>query len=57
MPSENWKNNLGGALLNYAQGTGTWIVYRQHSLMDGLKNTQQQTNKKDFSQDRQIKRL
>ena len=24
MPSENWKNNLGGALLNYAQGTGTW---------------------------------
>ena len=23
MPSENWKNNLGGALLNYAQGTGT----------------------------------
>ena len=33
------------------------IVYRQHLLMDGLKNTQQQTNKKDFSQDRQIKRL
>ena len=24
MPSENWKNNLGGALLKYAQGTGTW---------------------------------
>lgn len=24
MPSENWKNNVGGALLNYAQGTGTW---------------------------------
>lgn len=24
MPSENWKNNVGGALLKYAQGTGTW---------------------------------
>ena len=24
------------------------IVYRQHLLMDGLKNTQQQTNKKTF---------
>lgn len=24
MPSENWKNVLGSALLEYAQGTGTW---------------------------------
>lgn len=24
MPSENWKNNLGNALLAYAQGTGKW---------------------------------
>ena len=24
MPSETWKNNLGSALLEYAQGTGTW---------------------------------
>ncbi len=24
MPSENWKNNLGSALLEYAQGTGDW---------------------------------
>ena len=24
MPSETWKNNLGAALLEYAQGTGTW---------------------------------
>lgn len=24
MPSEQWKNNLGGALLKYAQGTGSW---------------------------------
>lgn len=24
MPSEQWKNNLGNALLEYAQGTGNW---------------------------------
>ncbi len=24
MPSETWKNNLGAAMLEYAQGTGTW---------------------------------
>lgn len=24
MPSENWKNNVGSALLEYAQGTGQW---------------------------------
>lgn len=24
MPSENWKNNVGSALLEYAQGTGEW---------------------------------
>lgn len=24
MPSENWKNNVGGALLEYAQGTDDW---------------------------------
>lgn len=24
MPSENWKNNVGSALLEYAQGTGNW---------------------------------
>ena len=24
MPSETWKNNVGAALLEYAQGTGTW---------------------------------
>ena len=26
MPSENWKNGVGSALLEYAQGTGTWDV-------------------------------
>lgn len=34
MPSENWKNNLGGALLNYAQGTGTWDSV-QTAFVDG----------------------
>ena len=24
MPSETWKNNLGAAMLEYAQGTGSW---------------------------------
>ena len=24
MPSENWKNGVGAALLEYAQGTGDW---------------------------------
>ena len=24
MPSEQWKNDLGSALLEYAQGTGSW---------------------------------
>ena len=24
MPSEEWKNGVGSALLEYAQGTGEW---------------------------------
>lgn len=28
MPSETWKNNLGNALLDYAQGTGSWSKVR-----------------------------
>jgi len=24
MPSEQWKNDLGSALLEYTQGTGNW---------------------------------
>lgn len=24
IPSEQWKNDLGSALLEYAQGTGSW---------------------------------
>ena len=34
MPSENWKNGVGSALLEYAQGTGTWDKVVE-SFVDG----------------------
>lgn len=34
MPSENWKNDLGSALLEYAQGTGKWDAV-QSAFVDG----------------------
>lgn len=34
MPSENWKNNFGSALLEYAQGTGDWAAV-QKAFVDG----------------------
>ena len=34
MPSENWKNNLGSALLEYAQGTGKWDAVEK-AFVDG----------------------
>ena len=36
MPSENWKNGVGSALLEYAQGTGTWDAVRT-AFVDGWK--------------------
>ena len=36
MPSENWKNNLGSALLAYAQGTGKWDGVKK-AFVDGWK--------------------
>lgn len=36
MPSENWKNNLGSALLAYAQGTGNWDGVKK-AFVDGWK--------------------
>lgn len=36
IPSENWKNNLGNALLEYAQGTGKWDAV-QKAFVDGWK--------------------
>ena len=34
MPSENWKNDLGSALLEYAQGTGEWDAVKT-AFVDG----------------------
>lgn len=34
MPSENWKNDLGSALLEYAQGTGDWAAV-ETAFVDG----------------------
>jgi raffinose/stachyose/melibiose transport system substrate-binding protein len=34
MPSEQWKNNLGSAMLEYAQGTGKWDSV-QKAFVDG----------------------
>ena len=34
MPSENWKNNVGSALLEYAQGTGEWDAVKT-AFIDG----------------------
>ncbi len=36
MPSETWKNNVGGALLKYAQGTGSWDDVKT-AFVDGWK--------------------
>lgn len=34
MPSENWKNGVGSALLEYAQGTGSWDTVKE-AFVDG----------------------
>lgn len=34
MPSEQWKNDLGNALLEYAQGTGDWSAVKK-AFVDG----------------------
>ena len=36
MPSEEWKNKLGNALLEYAQGTGDWNAVKK-AFVDGWK--------------------
>lgn len=36
MPSENWKNGVGSALLEYAQGTGEWDTVKA-AFVDGWK--------------------
>ena len=39
MPSEEWKNKLGSALLEYAQGTGDWDASRPRLLTVGRLST------------------
>ena len=34
MPSEEWKNKLGSAMLEYAQGTGEWDAVKA-AFVDG----------------------
>lgn len=41
MPSENWKNNVGSALLEYAQGTGKWDAV-ETAFVDGWATEYQQ---------------
>ncbi len=37
MPSENWKNGVGSALNEYAQGTGDWNAVVS-AFVDGWKS-------------------
>ena len=43
MPSENWKNGVGGALLKYAQGTGSWDDVKT-AFVDGWATEYQAAN-------------
>lgn len=43
MPSENWKNDLGSALLEYAQGTGKWDKVKT-AFVDGWAKEYAQTH-------------
>lgn len=43
IPSETWKNNVGNALLEYAQGTGTWDNVKK-AFVDGWKEEYAKTH-------------
>lgn len=43
IPSEEWKNNLGNALLEYAQGTGKWDAVEK-AFVDGWAEQYQATH-------------
>lgn len=43
MPSEQWKNNVGSALLEYAQGTGDWAAV-ETAFVDGWVKEYQAAN-------------
>lgn len=44
MPSEEWKNNVGSALLEYAQGTGEWDAV-ETAFVDGWATEYEAANK------------
>lgn len=44
IPSENWKNNVGNALLEYAQGTGKWDTVAS-AFVDGWKTEYEAAHK------------
>ena len=43
IPSENWKNGVGSALLEYAQGTGEWDAVKK-AFVDGWASEYQAVN-------------
>ena len=43
MPSEEWKNGVGNALLEYAQGTGEWDAVKT-AFVDGWASEYQATH-------------
>ena len=45
IPSETWKNNVGAALLEYAQGTGDWEAVRT-AFVDGWAKEYQAANER-----------
>lgn len=45
IPSETWKNNVGAALLEYAQGTGDWETVRT-AFVDGWAKEYQAANER-----------
>ena len=42
MPSEEWKNQVGSAMLEYAQGTGEWDAVKTAFVDGWAKSTKQQ---------------
>ena len=56
MPSENWKNGLGSALLEYAQGTGDWDAVKT-AFVDGWATEYAEMNNRLFIEEETMKRL
>ena len=50
MPSENWKNGVGSALLEYAQGTGDWDAVKT-AFVDGWATEYAEMNSEEAEAD------